>query len=146
MRTLITGGSGGIGLALARICARHGHDLVLVSRSADLLAAAQAELRDTAHADVDVLACDLSLPGAGERVAQLHPDVDALVNNAGFGISGQLAGADTGQLLEMLRLNVEALTHLTRLYLPSMVERGSGRVMNLASKAAFQPGPNTAAY
>ena len=67
MRTLITGGSGGIGLALARICARHGHDLVLVSRSADLLAAAQAELRDTAHADVDVLACDLSLPGAGER-------------------------------------------------------------------------------
>ena len=73
MRTLITGGSGGIGLALARICARHGHDLVLVSRSADLLAAAQAELRDTAHADVEVLACDLSLPGAVERVAAAAP-------------------------------------------------------------------------
>ena len=146
MRTLITGGSGGIGLALARICARHGHDLVLVSRSVDLLAAAQAELRDAAHADVDVLACDLSLPGAVERLAELHPDVDALVNNAGFGMSGPLAGADTGQLLEMLRLNVEALTHLTRLYLPSMVERGSGRIMNLASMAAFQPGPNMAAY
>ena len=116
------------------------------SRSADLLAAAQAELRDAAHADVDVLACDLSLPGAVERVAELHPDVDALVNNAGFGMSGPLAGADIGQLLEMLRLNVEALTHLTRLYLPSMVERGSGRVMNLASMAAFQPGPNMAAY
>ena len=97
---------------------------MLVSRSADLLAAAQTELRDAAHADVDVLACDLSLPGAVERVAELHPDVDALVNNAGFGMSGPLAGADTGQLLEMLRLNVEALTHLTRLYLPSMVERG----------------------
>ncbi len=62
---------------------------MLVSRSADLLAAAQAELRDAAHADVDVLACDLSLPGAVERVAELHPDVDALVNNAGFGMSGR---------------------------------------------------------
>ena len=61
-------------------------------------------------------------------------------------MSGPLAGADTGQLLEMLRLNVDALTHLTRLYLPAMVERGSGRIMNLASMAAFQPGPNMAAY
>ena len=146
MTTLITGGSGGIGLALARICARHGHDLVLVARSADLLEAAQAELRDGAHVDVEVLACDLSLPCAVERVAELHPRIDVLVNNAGFGMFGPLADADAGQLLEMLRLNVEALTHLTRLYLPSMVERGSGRIMNLASMAAFQPGPNMAAY
>jgi len=146
MTTLITGGSGGIGLALARICARHGHDLVLVARSGDLLTAAQAELRDGAHVDVEVLACDLSLPGAVDRVAELHPRIDVLVNNAGFGMFGPLADAETGQLLEMLRLNVEALTHLTRLYLPPMVERGSGRIMNLASMAAFQPGPNMAAY
>jgi short-subunit dehydrogenase len=146
MTTLITGGSGGIGLALAHVCARHGHDLVLVARSADLLEAAQAELREGAHVDVEVLACDLSLPGAVERVAERHPGIDVLVNNAGFGMFGPLADADAGQLLEMLRVNVEALTHLTRLYLPSMVERGSGRIMNLASMAAFQPGPNMAAY
>jgi short-subunit dehydrogenase len=146
MRTLITGGSGGIGLALARVCARHGHDLVLVSRSADRLEAARAELRQAEHVDVDVMACDLALPGAVEAVAERHPEVDALVNSAGFGMSGPLAEADDGQLLEMLRLNVEALTRLTRLYLPSMVARRSGRIVNLSSMAGFQPGPNMAAY
>ena len=98
MRTLITGGSGGIGLALARICARHGHDLVLVARSEELLAAAQAELRDAAHASTSrSWPADLARAQASvERVAELHPDVDALVNNAGFGMSGPLAERGPG--------------------------------------------------
>jgi short-subunit dehydrogenase len=146
LRTLITGGSGGIGLALARVCARHGHDLVLVARSADRLAAAQAELRETEHVDVDVMACDLSMPAAVGGVVEQYPEIDALVNSAGLGMSGPLAAADDGQLLAMLRVNVEALTRLPRLYLPSMLERGGGRIMNLSSMAGFQPGPNMAAY
>src|SRR3954454_1516810 len=146
MRTLITGASGGIGLALARICARHGHDLVLVARGEEQLEAVQAELRDSAHVKVELLAADLAVPESVERVAAQYRDIDVLVNNAGFGMSGALAEADPEQMLAMLRLNVEGLTHLTRLYLPAMVERRSGRIMNLASMAAFQPGPNMAAY
>jgi len=146
MRTLITGGSSGIGLALARICARHGHDLVLVARNEEQLEAVQAELREAEHVEVEILAADLSEPQSVERVFERNPEVDVLVNNAGFGMSGALSEADLEQLLAMLRLNVEGLTHLTRLYLPGMLERRSGRIMNVASMAAFQPGPGMAAY
>jgi short-subunit dehydrogenase len=119
---------------------------VLVARNEEQLEAVQSELRAAEHVEVEILAADLSEPGSVERVFERHPVVDVLVNNAGFGMSGPLSETELEQLLAMLRLNVEGLTHLTRLYLPRMLERRSGRIMNVASMAAFQPGPGMAAY
>ncbi len=138
---LITGASGGIGADIARILARRGDDVVLVARSAAKLDQLAAEL---GHARV--VACDLADPGAPAKLAAEVPAVDILVNNAGVGDFGPFAEADLAKTMGMLQLNVGALTELTRRYLPGMLERGSGRVLNVASTAAFQPGPLMAVY
>jgi uncharacterized protein len=138
---LVTGASGGIGLEIARCLARDGYDLVLVARSGDKLQALADEL-----GGARVLAADLSDPGAAAKVAAEVPSVDVLVNNAGVGDFGPFVDADLDRVLAMLQLNVVALTQLTRIYLPAMVERRSGRVLNVASTAAFQPGPLMAVY
>ena len=143
---VITGASGGIGAELARCFAAGGHDLVLTARRADELAKLAGELGGTCH----VLPLDLADPlaptelVAGLAARGLTPDV--LVANAGFGLYGPFAEADERRLLDLLQVNVVALAHLVRLMLPGMVERKRGRILTVASTAAFQPGPLMAAY
>jgi len=140
---LITGSSGGIGLELARIFAREGYRLVLVARNQKRLEEIAQELRP---AETQVLAIDLSLPGAPEEIHGKVPAVDVLVNNAGFGVFGKFADKALTEELNMMQLNMTTLVALTRLYLPAMIAAGNGKIMNVASTAAFQPGPLMAIY
>ena len=147
---LVTGASSGIGLELARIFARENHHLVLVARSADKLRQLAAELEKAHGTRSLILAVDLTEPGASayvlDQTTRADVTVDVLVNNAGFGQYGPFAQSDLEECLRQIQLNVTTLTHLTRLYLPGMIERGSGRVLNVASTAAFQAGPLMAVY
>jgi short-subunit dehydrogenase len=140
-RALVTGASGGIGLEVARVLAGKGYDLALVARSGDRLEALAAEL-----GGASVVVADLSSPSAPAEVAGAIPDVDVLVNNAGVGAYGLFADADLGATMAMVALNVGALTELTHRYLPGMLARGSGRILNVASTAAFFPGPLMSVY
>jgi uncharacterized protein len=153
---LVTGGSGGIGAELARLFARDGWDVVLVARSRDGLEKVGRELAQAYGAGYHVVPADLADPAAPQAIYDavqgLGLQVDALVNNAGFGLMG--AFVDTGgeaptelrRELEMLQVNVVALTHLAKLFLPAMVQRRRGYLLNVASTAAFQPGPLMAVY
>ncbi len=147
---LITGASFGIGLELARIFARENHNLILVARTADKLRQLASELEKTQGTRSLILAADLTEPGAPayviDQTARADIIVDVLVNNAGFGQYGLFAENDLEECLRQIQLNVTTLTHLTRLYLPGMIERQSGRILNVASTAAFQPGPLMAVY
>lgn len=147
---LITGASRGIGRELARVCARHGHPLVLAARSYADLEALATELRDAHGTRVEVIVADLAAAGgAGDLAAEIARRgivLEALVNNAGSGLMGAFHEQDAVALDQMVQLNVRALTQLTRLLVPEMVARGRGRVLNVASQAAFQPGPTMAAY
>jgi len=152
---LITGASFGIGLEFARIFAREGYNLVLVARSADKLRQLASELEKAHGTRSLILATDLTEPGAPayvlDQTARAGIHVDVLVNNAGFGQYGFFAENDLEECLRQIQLNVTALTHLTRLYLPAMIERAKierdgGRILNVASTAAFQPGPLMAVY
>ncbi len=147
---LITGASSGIGYELAKLFARDGCDLVLVARSESKLVLLANELKSQHRISVKVLPKDLSLPGAPEEIlAQLKNEsieVETLVNNAGVGTYGPFAEQQTAALLKMIQLNLVSLTHLTRLLLPAMVEKRKGRILNVASTAAFQPGPLMAVY
>lgn len=150
MTALVTGASGGIGEELARLFAADGHDLVLVARSRDKLARLAAELEDAHGVSARVVASDLSRADSPreifEELSGAGVAVDALVNNAGFGSYGLFAETDLEQELELLQVNVAALTHLTKLFLPAMLGRRRGYVLNVASTAAFQPGPLMAVY
>jgi hypothetical protein len=150
MTALVTGASGGIGEELARLFAADGHDLVLVARSRDRLERLAGQLEERHGVAARVLAADLSRAEApGEIFAELAGAgvrLDALVNNAGFGSYGLFAETDLKSELDLLRVNVVALTHLTKLFLPGMIARGRGYLMNVASTAAFQPGPLMAVY
>ncbi|HEX8695003.1 MAG TPA: SDR family oxidoreductase [Longimicrobium sp.] len=153
---LVTGASGGIGEELAKLFAADGHDLVLVSRGRERLERVGQALEQAHGVAYTVVTADLADPAAPEHVFQAVRaagiEVEALVNNAGFGLSGPFvetdgeAPTDLGRELEMIRVNVAAPTHLAKLFLPAMVERGRGRVLNVASTAAFQPGPTMAVY
>ncbi len=147
---LVTGASSGIGRQLAHCFAADGSRLVLVARRRGALEALAGELQNAHKIQTQVLTVDLSRPDAPERIfAQLQSGgvrVDVLVNNAGFGAVGPFAQLPLAQQLEMVQVNVTALTHLTRLFLPGMLERGRGGVLNVASTAAFQPGPLMAVY
>ncbi|HEV3307452.1 MAG TPA: SDR family oxidoreductase [Candidatus Sulfotelmatobacter sp.] len=147
---LITGASGGIGYELAKLFAKDHHNLVLVARSGDKLNQLAGELRGQFGVTVKTVALDLaSAPGGkilfdlleGEKLA-----IDVLVNNAGFGVFGEFAGMAEEEILGQVHLNVTALTLLTRLFLPGMLARRNGKIMNVASTAAFQPGPLMAVY
>jgi short-subunit dehydrogenase len=150
LTALVTGASGGIGLELARLFAADGHDLVLVARSADRLAGLAEELSGRHKVSARVLAADLARAEApreiSERLRSEGVNVDALVNNAGIGSYGLFAETDLRTELDLLQINVVALTHLTKLFLPAMLARRRGYVMNVASTAAFQPGPLMAVY
>ena len=145
---VVTGATVGIGYELTRLLARDGHDLAIVARNEEKLRDVAEQLSAQHGVDMTWVALDLSEPGAaGALHARLSGrPVDVLVNNAGFGTFGPLAETATDDSVRMIRLNVEALTHLTRLVLPNMLERGTGRILNVASTAAFQPGPLMAVY
>ena len=147
---LITGASGGIGYELAKLCARDGYHLILVARNQEKLRQLAAELQSAYGVSVRVLAKDLSLPAAPHEIfTELQRSsiaVDLLVNNAGYGTYGFFHQADATTQLNMIQLNVAALTHLTRLFLPPMLARGHGKMLQVASTAAFQPGPLMAVY
>jgi uncharacterized protein len=150
LTALVTGASGGIGEELARLFAADGHGLVLVARSRDKLARLAEELRSKHGVGARVLAADLARPDSPREIFEelqgAGVEVDALVNNAGFGSYGLFAETDLQTELELLQVNVVALTHLTKLFLPGMLARRRGYVMNVASTAAFQPGPLMAVY
>lgn len=145
---VVTGATVGIGYELSRLLARDGHDLAIVARNEEKLQRVAEQLSGAHGVDVTWVALDLSDPGAASGLhARLSGrPVDVLVNNAGFGTFGPFAETDVDASLRMIRLNIEALTHLTRLTLPNMLERDSGRILNVASTAAFQPGPLMAVY
>lgn len=147
---LITGASFGIGQELAAIFSREGYSLVLVARSADKLRQLASELEKAHGTHSLILASDLSAPGSAayvhDQTMRADITVDVLVNNAGFGQFGLFAENDLEECLQQIQLNITTLTHLTRLYLPEMVQRKSGRILNVASTAAFQPGPLMAVY
>ncbi len=148
---LITGASSGIGAELARLFAADSHDLVLVARRARQLEDLSAELRERDGVGVRVLARDLSEPASvadlWDELMAARVQVDVLVNNAGVGLYGPVWEQDADALDRMVRLNVAALTTLTRLALPGMVSRQSGKILNLASVVGYQPaGPGMAAY
>jgi len=146
---LVTGASGGIGAALARELAQHGHDLVLAARSVAAMEALAGELRE-GGAQATVIAADLAKPGAAaslaDEIARRELAIDILVNNAGLGAAGRFDRCDPARIGEVLQVNIVALTELTRLLVPGMIARGHGRVMLVASVAGFQPGPHMAAY
>jgi short-subunit dehydrogenase len=150
LTALITGASAGLGRDFARLFAADGHDVVLVARRRDKLDELAAELERDAGVTAHVLPADLT-----DRTApvEIHDHLQAngvaiefLVNNAGFGSTGRFAELDAQRELDMIAVNITALTHLTRLLLPSMIERGHGRILNVGSTAGFQAGPYMATY
>lgn len=143
--TLITGSSRGIGMHLAREFAKHGHSLVLVAPVEEELQQVATELRSEHGVEVRVISKDLEQPESAEEIfAQLHGEgvaIDILVNNAGHGFRGKSWEIPIEQDISIVRLNIEAVLRLTKLFLPPMVQRGRGRILNTASVAGFEPGP-----
>jgi uncharacterized protein len=147
---LVTGASSGIGLELARCFAESGSNLILVSRKADVLLQLMLQFRMEYGVEARALPFDLTDPTSPpllfEQLQKENVPVHVLVNNAGFGAKGLFTELPLERQLEMIRLNAEALTHLTRLFLPDMLKRGRGGVLNVASTASFVPGPNMTVY
>ncbi len=147
---LITGASGGIGLELARLCAKGGHDLILVARNGPKLEELGKYLAGMYGVRTEIIVADLTDPAAPrtimDEVAARGMGVDVLVNNAGFGDWGLFGRASLERQLAMIQLNVTALTELTRLVLPRMVTQRKGRILNVGSTAGFAPGPLMAVY
>jgi short-subunit dehydrogenase len=147
---LITGASGGIGAEIARELARRGHGVVLVARRKPQLEAMAKELSGEYGIRAETIASDLSKPASRSRIAgritELGLDVDILVNNAGFATGGPFHAADPARELEQVQVLVEAVVVLTSTFLPAMVKRGRGAVLNVASTAGMQPLPYAAGY
>ena len=147
---LITGASNGIGLELAKIHASKGGDLVLVARNKFKLDEIKIELEKQFKISVYTIGKDLSLTNAAQEIYdetnKENIQVDYLINNAGFGDFGMFAETDWNKELQMINLNITSLTHFTKLYLQDMVKRRSGKIMNVASTAAFQSGPTMSVY
>lgn len=148
--TLITGASAGLGQGFARALAAKRQDLILTARRADQLEALAAELRARHGVQVHVFPADLADPAAPDKliadIAAAGLTIDDLINNAGYGVQGGFADGDAPTQLGMIDLNIRALVALTHAVLPKMVARKSGGVLNIASTAAFQPGPWLAVY
>jgi len=138
---LVTGASSGIGLEMSRQLASEGYELILVARSEEKLLAIAREL-----GNAKVIVADLAQPDAPRRVFDSAGPVDVLINNAGYGVSGPFAETDLENELEMILVNVSALTALTKLFLRPMLARNGGHIVNVASTAAFLPGPLMAVY
>ncbi len=148
--TLITGASSGIGFEFAKICAQNKQNLVLVARSEGKLKELAEDLKKQFSISVHVIAKDLSNYHTALEIfnhcQQQNIQVDYLINNAGFGDFGFFCESDWAKQEQMINLNMMTLTYLTRVFLPGMVERKSGKILNVASTAAFQPGPMMSVY
>ena len=146
---LVTGASSGLGVEYAKLLANDGCDVVLVARSEDKLRAVAAELEQRGVRSL-VYPADLSRPGAPsalfDALVRDGVTVDILVNNAGLGYVGAFRESELSSELEMVEVNVTSLTALTHLFVPGMVARGFGQVLNIASTAAFQAGPGMSVY
>lgn len=147
---LITGATSGIGLELAKVHASKGGDLVLVARNKQKLEAIKKEFEENYHVEVLIIDVDLSRKDAAQEVynetSSYQIPIDILINNAGFGDYGLFAETDWFKEYEMISVNVIALTQLTKLYAQDMIANGGGKIMNVASIAAFSPGPKMAIY
>jgi uncharacterized protein len=147
---VITGASVGIGRELARLCAEDGYDLFLIARSQPQLETVAGEIRKSTNRTVEILPKDLSHPSAPreifENISHSGARIEALINNAGFGLLGRFWELGLQQQMEMIQVNVAALTELSRLFLPGFIEQRRGRILNVASTAAFQPGPLMSVY
>ncbi len=147
---LITGASSGLGLEFAKLFAAAGHPLVLSARREDKLQALAAQLREAHGVAVTVLPLDLAQPGAASELSRsvvaAGLQIEILVNNAGFGTFGEFNKTAMQDTTEMLQLNVIALAELTHLFLPHMLARGRGKILNVGSVAGFLPGPYMSAY
>jgi short-subunit dehydrogenase len=147
---LITGASAGIGLALAECFAQDGYDLILTARSAAALQTESQRLAEKYGVTATPIALDLEAVGGGHTLAgeieARKLAVDVLVNNAGYGVAGGFNGSRESEQLGMIDLNVRALVELTHIYWPGILSRRRGGVLNVASTAAFQPGPLMAVY
>lgn len=147
---LITGASNGIGLELAKIHASKGDNVVLVARNKVRLDDLKQELETSFKVKVYCIGKDLALPNSAQEVynetTQQNIQIDYLINNAGFGNFGMFVETDWNKELQMINLNISTLTHFTKLYLKDMVKRRNGKIMNVASTAAFQSGPTMAVY
>ncbi len=147
---LITGASSGIGLELAKIHASQGGDLVIVARNKIKLDELKIQLENEFGIKVVVIEKDLAIPNAALEVfnetESLGIQIDYLINNAGFGLYGKFEHSDWLQESNMIQVNITALTQFTKLYLAGMIARKSGKIMNVASTAAFVPGPTMAVY
>lgn len=147
---LITGASSGIGLAMAHVFAAHKHNLVLVARNETKLNELAKELEQNHGITVKIIPADLSKMNEIQKVydncKSSAISIDYLVNNAGFGDFGFFAESDWNKTEEMIDLNMKSLTKMCHLFIPDMLARKSGKIMNVASTAAFQPGPTMATY
>lgn len=147
---LITGATSGIGLELAHCHARAKGNLILVARRGDILETLKQSMSVQYGVEVHTIVQDLAEANAAQRVwektSSLGLPVDLLINNAGFGDYGLFHTVSAERVEQMIQLNIMALTQLCRLYLPKMIEKGSGGILNVASTAAFQPGPGMSVY
>jgi uncharacterized protein len=135
-----------LGLEFARMLAADGYDLALIARSGDKLGAIASELRERYGVGVDVLALDLSKPGAAAAAFDRFPQCDVLINNAGFATKGRFDEIPRERISDEVSLDVLTLTELARGYVPGMRARGSGRILNVASTAGMLPGPFMTVY
>jgi len=147
---VVTGASSGIGAEFARVLAARGMHLVLVARREERMQELAAELFDKHGTRCEVIAADLSEPAGVDRleseISDLGIEVEILINNAGFGIVADIANTSRENVLNLIRLNIGALTDLTYRCLPAMIERGHGAILNIASVAGFQPVAYMGAY
>jgi hypothetical protein len=147
---LITGASSGIGYELSKVFAQNGINVILVARNFKMMEELKSDIERVSKVDVKIINQDLSTPGAAQVIFDTLNNeavkVDYLVNNAGFGDYGFFAQSNWEKNEQMINLNILTLTHLTHLFLPLMIKQKYGRIINVASTAAFQPGPLMAVY
>lgn len=144
MKALITGASSGLGLDMARILNKEGHELILVASDRDKLKVVKEELGENAK----IIVADLSIEAKLKELYVLckNENIDILINNAGFGDCGEFTETDLSKEIKMIDLNIKAVHVLTKLFLKDMKKKNSGYILNVASMAAFSPGPLMATY
>lgn len=146
MRVLITGASSGIGRDMARECAKKKYDLIIVARDEEKLEALKKELESTYKIQIKTVTLDLANPTNCERLYNENPDIDILINNAGFGVFGEFTQTDLQAELNLINTNITAVHVLTKLYLKDMVKKNQGKILNVSSIAGNMPGPLMSAY
>ena len=143
---LITGASSGIGAELAALLAAEGYCLYLVARDEQRLRQLAGRLSEAHDIRCTPITADLSEPGSVEAIYRAAPDIEVLINNAGFGLYGRFESTDMDTEMDIIEVNIASLTRLTKVYLPGMIAQRRGHIMNVASMAALMPGPFMAVY